>query len=269
MSVDEPAHVRVVDTNHDRARVAGIIGFAGRRHRPVVRSLPRLRARRPHRGLRPRHARRPAHSHCQRRRAQTPRRSSPTRGPAHTLPASSRRTRWNHVLPHDPSLAQRFARIRHRDASPSPITPALKFALTLHPPVAICPSHSWRLSMPGHRRLQLLQSPRVPLATSCSGSPPPAVNRNCLPRRSRARAEPHSGHAHDPAAPLRSTLFLCTTPAPRPLRPPCALSNGGRARPRPAERVTESPHLRQLPGGLPDLCVRACRSPSTCRGCGS
>jgi len=136
MSVDEPAHVRVVDTNHDRARVAGIIGFAGRRHRPVVRSLPRLRARRPHRGLRPRHARRPAHSHCQRRRAQTPRRSSPTRGPAHTLPASSRRTRWNHVLPHDPSLAQRFARIRHRDASPSPITPALKFALTLHPPVA-------------------------------------------------------------------------------------------------------------------------------------
>ena len=162
MSVDEPAHVRVVDTNHDRARVAGIIGFAGRRHRPVVRSLPRLRARRPHRGLRPRHARRPAHSHCQRRRAQTPRRSSsqhaapPTR--SRHRPEERAGTTCSLTIPALPSASPASVTVtRHhppspqRSSSPSP---------SIHR-LPICPSHSWRLSMPGHRRLQLLQSPRV------------------------------------------------------------------------------------------------------------
>ena len=147
MSVDEPAHVRVVDTNHDRARVAGIIGFAGRRHRPVVRSLPRLRARRPHRGLRPRHARRPAHSHCQRRRAQTPRRSSSQ----HAAPPTRSRHRPEEragitcslTIPALPSASPASVTVtRHhppspqRSSSPSPSIHRLQSVL---PTRGVCP----------------------------------------------------------------------------------------------------------------------------------
>lgn len=132
------------------------------------------------------------------------------RGPAHA-PDTGPPKALDGVLPHDPSHAQRL-RVHHaavtrhrrhhrtRQSSPSPSIPLLP----------TCPFPSWRLSTaPATVDCQNAIAKRA----TCHTLSPPAINRNCFPRRSRVPAQPHSGLAHDAAVPSPLTSFLCTTPA--------------------------------------------------------
>jgi len=149
-----------------------------------------------------------------------------------------RRTRCSLTIQAMPSASPTSAAVtRHRTPSPprqSSPSPSIHRLQT-------CPFHSWRLSSPQSPPIAKVKSPGVPLAVL----PATCGNRNCLLRRSRARAEPHSGHARDIVDPLPPILFSVSPPHPG--HPPSAM-----------RAIHTGAHMRSLLGHVGGVGRRTC-----------